>query len=208
MLVALAVFGLLMVIVQQGLSFAATTRERMLARSDGVQQLVLVRDLIRRQLERAQLVGWGPGQDKQLAFEAGPDVLRFANLAPPYQAGPAWQLWEFSLAPIGDDQRQLLLRRATLDYEQPGFATLQRAEPRLLATIPAPVQFTYFGAMGDERGPGWVEIWRSTGQLPQVVRLADPTASGAWPDLVIGLRIDAGGRCAAEGGGEDLGCAN
>lgn len=206
MLVALAIFGLLMVMVQQGLSFAATTRDRMLARSDSVQQLVLVRDLIARQLARAQLVGWGTGQEKTLAFQAGPEVLRFANLTPSYQAGSAWQLWEFSLARAGDDRRQLLLRRAPMSYDKPGFALLERVEPRLLATISAPVQFGYFGRLDQERPAAWLETWRSNSQLPQAVRLTDPTESGAWPDLVIGMRIDAGIRCAVENSEESFGC--
>jgi general secretion pathway protein J len=207
MLVALAIVGLLMTIVQQGLSFAVNTRERMLARSDAVQQLVLARELVTRQLERAQLIGWGQGEAKRLAFQAGPEVLRFVTPTPAYQAGPGWQLWELRLVDDGEARRLLLLRRAPLDYTQPGFEVLERVEPRRLATIAAPVQFAYFDPGAEGRKPGWLEKWSATDRLPRLVRLTDPTSNGAWPDLVMAVRAEVGPRCAADNGGEDIGCA-
>jgi general secretion pathway protein J len=206
LLVALTLLGLLMVIVEQGLSFAATARERMLARSDGVQQLVLVRDLLQRELEQAQLLTWGPTNAKQLAFQGGPERVRFATVTPPYQPGPAWQLWEISLAHVTDTTRQLLMRRMPLSYRQQSFAALEKLEPRLLATIQAPVQFSYFNDGQEGVRPSWVTSWVATDRVPRVVRLSDPNGSTTWPDLIIGLPINTGPRCASQDGGGGAGC--
>ena len=56
---------------------------------------------------------------------------------------------------------------------------------------------------GNER-MRWVDRWTETERLPLAVRLAGD--GNAWPDLVVRMQIDAGGRCGAEGNEETVGC--
>ncbi len=204
LLVAMAVMGLVMLLVNQGLRFATTARERMLARSDGLQELVLGRDLLQRQLSRAQLLAWGPAGRKHIAFSGDAERIRFVNVAPDYQPGTTWQLWEFALEPTARGGRQLLVRRAGLDMSGKEFAPLEQVQPRVLATIEAPVAFAYFGKTGTDAWPRWRDSWTDTTRLPAAVRL---TGGGeAWPEQVVRTEIDANGRCAAEGNEETIGC--
>jgi general secretion pathway protein J len=204
LLVAMAVMALVMLLVSQGLRFATTARERMLARSDGLQELVLGRDLLQRQLSRAQLLAWGETGRKRIAFSGDAERVRFVNVAPDYQPGTAWQLWEFALEPTARGGRDLLVRHAPFDGMEAGFAPLEETRPRLLATIDAPVAFTFFGKVAaDDRGR-WLDRWVETQRLPAAIRL---TGGGdAWPELVVRTVIDASGRCAAENNEETIGC--
>lgn len=205
LLVAMALMGLVMLLVMQALRFTATARERMLGFSDGIQELVLGRSLIQRELSRAQVRPWGEAGKKRLAFTGDADRLRFVNVAPAYRPGEVWQLWELALEPTPRGGRELTVRHAPLDPTRPGFEPLQDARPRLLATIDAPVAFEFF-----DRGPAsprgrWLPRWTELQRLPTAVRLAG--GAQAWPDLVVRLDIELGGRCAAEGNEETLGCA-
>lgn len=206
LLVAMAVLGLMMVLVMQSLRYATTTRERMLTRSDAVQSVVLARELLQRQVERAQLVVWGQSEQRRLGFVGTAERLRLAVVAPPYHGGAAWQLWEFALEPIGDDQRRLLVRRMPMNYREPGFEPLDDAPWRFLMTIGAPVEFQFFGRSRDDAPPAWLDRWEGLLRLPQVIRLVDPTERGGWPELVAAPRIELPAHCASGASEEDSGC--
>jgi general secretion pathway protein J len=206
LLVAMTVLGLMMVLVMQGLRFAAGTRERLLGRSDAVQTVVLARGLLQRQVERAQLVVWGQGEQRRLGFSGTAERLRLAVVAPPYHAGAAWQLWEFALERIGDDRRRLLVRRMPLSYRAPGFEPLDDAPWRELMTIAAPVEFQFFGRPRDDTPAAWFGRWEGQQRLPQVIRLVDPTDRGAWPELVAAPRSELPAHCASGASEEDTGC--
>jgi general secretion pathway protein J len=204
LLVAMALMGLVMLLVMQGLRFAATAREGMLARSDAVQELVLGRELMQRQLSRAQLLPWGEAGRKRLAFSGDAERLRFVNIAPAYLPGEAWQLWEFALEPTPTGGRDLLVRQAPIDRARPGFEPLERARPRLLATVDAPLAFDFFSRDAGGRGGRWLDRWTDPQRLPLAVRLG---GGNAWPELVVRLDIELGGRCAASNNEESLGCS-
>lgn len=206
LLVAMSILGLMMGLVMQGLHYATTTRERMLTRSDAVQSVVLARDLLQRQVARAQLVVWGEDEQRQLGFAGNRERLRLSTVAPPYLAGAAWQLWEFALEPIAGNGRQLVVRRMPGNYRLPGFGPLDEAPGRVLMTINAPVEFQFFGRARDDAAPAWLDRWEGQLRLPQVVRLVDPTGRGSWPELVAAPRIELPAHCAAGTGEEDAGC--
>jgi general secretion pathway protein J len=205
MLVALVVLGLVMLLVTETMRYAWGARAVMLARSDGAQALVVGRDLVRRQLEQAQRLPWGEGSRQRLAFEGGARRLRFVNLAPLWRSGPAWQLWELAIAPAPDGGRQLLLRRAPLLRERPGFAPLAAAPVRLLARVDGPLAFAYLATGAPGEPPRWLDAWSEPERLPVAVAL---TARGdpGWPDLVVRLLVDAAPACAAEGAELSMGC--
>lgn len=205
LLVALVVLGLVMALVTQTMRYAWGARAALAERSDSAQGLMLARDLVRRQLERAQRLSWGAASQPRLAFEGDAQRVRFVSLAPIWQAGPAWQLWELAIAEEPDGPRQLQLRRAPLDRERPGFAPLAAATPRLLARVDGPLAFAYLMAGAQGEPPRWVEAWADGRHMPLAVRL---TARGdpAWPDLVARLLVDAAPGCSAEGAEVPLGC--
>lgn len=196
LLVAMTVLGLVMVLIMQGMSYATTTRERMLARSDAVQAEVLARELLGREVARAQPVSWRERDQTRPGFVGTADRLRLATVTPPYYGGSAWRLWEFALEPLPGERRQLVVRRAPLDQRAPGFAPLDRAPGRVLLVIEAPVQFQYFGRTGADRPPTWRDRWGESGRLPQTVRLVDPSGRGAWPELLAAPRVELPALCA------------
>ena len=204
LLVAMAIMGLVMLLVTQGLRYATTARERMLARSDGLQDLVLGRELLQRQLSRAQWLAWGDAGKKRIAFSGDAERIRFVNVAPDYLPGEAWQLWEFALEPTPRGGRELLVRHAAWDRAQPGFTPLEQARPRVLATIDAPLGFTFFAKTGATDRGRWLDRWVELQKLPLAVRMAG--GGMGWPELVVRPEIELGARCAAEDNEETVGC--
>jgi hypothetical protein len=176
----------------------------MLARSDGLQDLVLGRELLQRQLSRAQLLAWGEAGRKRIAFTGDAERIRFVNVAPDYQPGATWQLWEFALEPTARGGRELLVRRAALDRADPGFTPLEQARPRVLATIDAPIGFSFFAKAATADRGRWIDRWVETQKLPIAVRMAG--GGNAWPELVVRPEIELGARCAADGNEETIGC--
>ena len=210
LLVALTMLGLVMLLVNQGLKLATTARDSMLARSDGLQSLVLTRELVERQLGSASLVGWGEAGRKRLAFDGEPRRLRFVAATPAYRPGPAALMWELAIEPGPGGGSRLLLRRLAVPRTAPDFDLLEQVEPRLLGVVPVPLVFTYFGTTGDEERGRWLERWVGRETLPSVVRLAATDGpAGAWPDLFVSPQLGAGPLCAAENAGEaedQVGC--
>lgn len=205
LLVALVILGLVMLIVGETMRYAWGARAMMLGRSDGAQALVLARDLVRRQLERAQRLPVGEGE--RLAFEGDARRLRFVNTTPPWRAGPAWQLWELAIAREPEGGRQLLLRQAPLARIRPGFAPLAEAPARLLARVDGPLAFAYFGTQRAGEPPRWLDAWTDPTRLPLAVGLAAQGDPG-WPDLVVRLLVEAGAACSAEGVDVEMGCGS
>ncbi len=197
LLVAMTVLGLVMVLIMQGMSYATTTRERMLARSDAVQAEVLARELLGREVARAQPVTWRERDQTRPGFLGTADRLRLTTVTPPYRGGAAWALWEFALEPLPGERRRLVVRRAAPDRRAPGFAPLDRAAGRVLLVIEAPVQFQYFGRPGEDRPAAWLDRWAAPGQMPQTVRLVDPTGRAVWSELLAAPRIELSVLCAA-----------
>jgi prepilin-type N-terminal cleavage/methylation domain-containing protein len=204
-LVALAILGLVMAIVGETMRYAWGARARMLERSDGTQSLVLARDLVRRELERAQRLPWREGGRQRLAFEGDARRLRFVNATPVWRAGPAWQLWELAIAQEPEGPRQLLLRRAPIARDRPGFAPLAEAPPRLLARADGPLAFAYLAPGRDGEPPRWLDSWTEPDGMPLAVGLSARGDPG-WPDLLVRLLVDAGPACAGEAPVAAAGC--
>ena len=206
LLVAMTVLGLVMVLILQSMSYATTTRERMLARSDAVQAEVLARALLRREVARAQPLQWRERDQAKPGFVGTADRLRLATVTPPYAAGTAWRLWEFALEPLPEERRQLVVRRALLDHSAPGFAPLERAPQRVLLVIDAPVQFQYYGRDDATRPATWLDRWGAPGRMPQAVRLVDPAGRGVWPELLVAPRVELSALCASSVAAEGSEC--
>ncbi|MFO1070581.1 MAG: prepilin-type N-terminal cleavage/methylation domain-containing protein [Geminicoccaceae bacterium] len=207
LLVAMAILGLVMLLVNQGLRLATTARDAMLSRSDGLQALVLTRDLVERQLGNAALVGWGEAGRKRLAFDGEPTRLRFVAATPAYRPGPAALMWELSIEPGPRGGSRLLLRRLAVPRANADFDLLEQVEPRLLGDVPVPLAFTYFGTVGDSDRGQWQERWSGRETLPVSVRLAAIDGpAGAWPDLFVSPQLGAGPLCATEQSEEQVGC--
>lgn len=205
LLVSMAVLALVGLVMMGGLRFVLRAFAHTDARRAGLEQLTLGLAVLKDQLERAEPLMRKVGNEDFVLFEGEADRLRFANVEPPFLAGPPYVAYEYALAFDAGGTR-LELRRAPLD---PAALDLDDAvaagEPRVLLRLARSLRFTYFGSLKPREPPRWHEVWPKGARLPLAVRLAEDENPG-WPELVAELRIPQPWYCGIANPASNAGC--
>jgi general secretion pathway protein J len=161
--VALALAGLVTVILVAGLRLTAGGVARLTERADRLDARYSVETLLRRALEAAVpgvSIGGKPG------FAGAPASLDFVTLAE--TGGPGLYRFELAL----DGAGLVLTRRLAVPF----------AEPELRRSVLAPhvrrFAVAYFGAPLPSDPPSWRDRWEGISFLPRLVRLTIDTGDG------------------------------
>ena len=177
-LIVLALSGMVLVLLHQGLRTAAALREARLAVPSG--ELEPVHRTLRRLIE---------GMDPDAAdFAAGPRALSFATrMTVPEEPGVAQAV---NATVLLDDATHRLVVRWTPRAHIVWFGA---PPPRREETLLTGVQSLAFGYWTpDQAGGNWRSDWRGEGTPPLIrVRLLFlPGDFRRWPDLVVAPRLD------------------
>lgn len=193
MMVSLMLLSMLSVLLFGGLRLGARAWDHSEARGAGMDELRVVQQLMRREIEQAypSYVDADPVHPT-VDFSGTASEIDFLAPAPQAAASPGRS--RIAIAAQRDGSQVVLAMRA-----QPELASGHVAgwsEP-LLRNL-ASVHFSYFGA-DDARGtPTWRTSWTSATRMPRLVRVDVQFARGdgrVWPDLVIAPRIEADAGC-------------
>ena len=193
LLVSLAVLALVALVMVSGLRFVVRAVASTDNRREALEELTLGLSVLRGELERAEPLMQKVGQQDLVLFEGTPDRLRFANVEPPYLAGPPYLAYEYSVA-LDDGSYRIALRRVPFDPNEPDLAVVEEAEPRTVLRTGQALQFSYFGKLRERDKPSWHGEWPPGPRLPDAIRLAGGEDPG-WPDLVVPIRITAPWYC-------------
>jgi prepilin-type N-terminal cleavage/methylation domain-containing protein len=194
LLVSMAVLALVALIMTAGLRFVVGAVASTDGRREALEELTLGLSVLRGELERAEPLMRKVGNRNFVLFAGQGDILRFANVEPPYLAGPPYLAYEYAVTPDNGTYR-IDLRRAPIDPAEPDLAVVEAVEARTIVRVTQPLQFTYWGRLKPRGAPGWHAEWPPGETLPEAVRLAAGEDPG-WPDLVVPLRITAPWYCA------------
>ena len=169
------------------------------SRREALEELTLGLSVLRGELERAEPLMVKVGNRDLVLFSGMADRLRFANVEPPYLAGPPYLAYEYAVTPRSRclPDRAAPRRRST--PTSPIWRWSRSVEPRTILRVTQPLRFTYWGRLRPRDAPAWHEEWPPGPRLPDAIRLAEGEDPG-WPDLVVPLRITAPWYCGAEGG--------
>lgn len=177
LLIALALTGIVALLMLEGVRFSALGLGRMSQRAEQLEARRSLEDLLRRELgavAAAPLVANVP------TLVGEPQALQFLTLANATGAG----LYRVKLAvETHGDTRQLVLTRRPVDA--PAAADAQRAVlvPRL-----GDLHIAYFGAASPGGDAQWQEEWKGLRDPPALVRFAfDPGDGLARPPLIVRL---------------------
>lgn len=203
LLVSMAVLSLVALIMASGLRFVMKAVASTDSRREGLEELTLGLSVLRNELERAEPLMVKVGNRYQVMFTGLPDRLRFANVEPPYLAGPPYLAYEYAVA-LDAGAYRVDLRRVPIDPNELDLAVVANGEPRTVLRLTQPVQFTYWGSLRPRDAPAWHEEWPPGPRLPEAIRLAAGEDPG-WPDLVVPLRITAPWYCGAGAGADAAG---
>ncbi len=204
LLVSMVVLALVAVTMMSGLRFVLRALSSTDSRREAMEELTLGLSVLRGELERAEPLMVKVGQRDLVLFNGQADRLRFANVEPPYLAGPPYLTYEYAIVPDGNAYR-IELRRAPLDPAAPDLAAVDAIEPRTVLRVGQELHFSYFGPLGKDDPPSWRKAWPPGPKLPQAIRLAEGDDPG-WPELVVPLRIAAPWYCGAADGSNTAGC--
>lgn len=204
LLVSMVVLALVAVTMMGGLRFVLRALSSTDNRREAMEELTLGLSVLRGELERAEPLMLKVGNRDLVLFNGQADRLRFANVEPPYLAGPPYLTYEYAIVPDGNAYR-IELRRAPLDPAAPDLAAVDDIEPRTVLRVGQELHFSYYGPLGKNDPPSWRKVWPPGPKLPQAIRLAEGDDPG-WPELVVPLRIAAPWYCGATDGSSTAGC--
>ena len=204
LLVSMVVLALVALIMMGGLRFVLRALSSTDSRRESLEELTLGLSVLRGELERAEPLMIKVGNRDLVLFSGDAERLRFANVEPPYLAGPPYLTYEYAIVPDGNAYR-IELRRAPLDPAAPDLADVEAVEPRTVLRVGQELHFSYLGPLGKNDPPSWHKTWPAGPKLPQAIRLAEGEDPG-WPELVVPLRIAAPWYCGASDTSSTAGC--
>lgn len=187
LLVGMAVFALMAGIVLGGIRLGVKSWNAAAERSAAIDEMRVVNALLRRQLSSALPLATSRAGGWNLVFEGDEVSVSFVSELPGYVSGGGIHFVTLELA-RGADGDDLVLRWRplhALDTDGP-------PDEAVLARNVGELRFQYFGARTRNALPEWLETWRNLRTMPRLIRVSiEQDGSGAWPELVVALEVDA-----------------
>jgi general secretion pathway protein J len=185
MLMALALIGLLSVMLFEGVRFGGRTVATADARFDRAAELSIAFGFLQNAIGNAQpakSVFAEPGEDMQ--FAGSPDQLAFVTLSPAQVALGGFQRLSLQLEASAGGRRLVVawktLHRSDKDTPSDDLA------PSVLVDKLAAAEFAYYGTPDEGNSPQWETEWNSATALPLLVRLRLTFADGSRaPELIV-----------------------
>ena len=201
LLVASVIFGLVMLLMFNGMRFVQRAVASADARREAVEGTVTGLGLVRATLGDASPLYIRVANKDQLLFQGDEQHVRFALFEPDYIPGWPFVAYEYALG--GDNGRQqLFVRRAPLSPGAPDLSVLNGAPARAILGFPGPVRFAYFGPLRSRDPAQWRPQWADGDFLPQAVRIGPDSGEPGWPDFVVRLAVNTPVGCLGQGGAQ------
>jgi len=197
LVVAMALLGIMMVLLYSGLTFALRTWDAGDANGQRVLDRRIGENFLRRELSEIFPMRWRDPMVLRFAFEGDTHVLRFVSSRP---AGVS--LGGLSLVSVDvetdpkDRSTNLVMRRALATPDTADFGALDAAEPSILVPDVESVAFSYFGSENDFSDPKWFDQWNLPPRMPSMIRMRIKASDGSYlPDVLVKVMV-----------GEEAGC--
>jgi general secretion pathway protein J len=195
LLVALALFSLLVTLLIDNVGFGLRVWRHGGAHAEHLQKDMIAQDLVRRMIGNIypMLVGNGDTQPK-IDFEGTSDAISFLGNAPMVVSGGG--RYRFKLFIERTPDRADMIISATPELANPQ-APFSATRTLLLSDI-GMAEFSYFGEGVKERRERWQDSWSERSDLPRLVRIRVTFRSDddhPWPELLIAPRIAADVSC-------------
>ncbi len=184
-LIALALFSLMLALVFGALQMASRTWEAGEVRAEAIAGRMVLEHFLRATLGQARV--WsGTGQAAPFGLEGSAAELSFNAYLPHTPGMAGLQRLTLYLAP-GRERLELRVRIAAADGTMP--AGEEETRDQVLLEDVLAVRFAYW----QEGSPGgWVDRWEGT-VLPKAVWVEVVREGESWPPSIVPLRIQAQG---------------
>ena len=175
LLVALALAGLVSLLLVHGINLAAFGFDRLSRGAERLDETRGVDQVLRRALGSAAAIpGLGPG----IGFSGSPARISFLSLAS--DSGPGLYRVEIALEAVNGERLLVLSRQSA----GPGAGA--RLERSVLARGVRGFRISYFGTIAPDTEPAWRDRWEGLGYLPSLLRVELETAvEPKGPTLIV-----------------------
>ncbi|HLY44323.1 MAG TPA: prepilin-type N-terminal cleavage/methylation domain-containing protein [Stellaceae bacterium] len=180
-MVALALTGLVSLVMLQGVALAAHGLDRLSQRSERLDERRGLETLMGRALATAVAV---PASDGAPAFVGRPTSVAFLSVAD--DGGPGLYRITLALGRVGSQPAVTLTRRRAEGSVMP------RREESVLVNDVRAFGIAYFGAVSPGADPAWHRHWEGVSYLPQLVRIIVERIGGREEPPIVLRLSDAG----------------
>lgn len=189
LLIGMTLVGFILTLLFAGLNLGTRSWEAGEQRMVTSSRQAVVVDFIRRVIERTDPLRWRVGEEDQLAFAGEAESLRFVGALAMHEGTTGNHLIALDLA-SGETGRDLVMRWRLPDLREPGFGSLEQAEPKVLLKAIRSMTLAYFGAEADTEEPAWHDQWLNQKAPPELIRLRLTMENGeTWPDIIAAPRV-------------------
>jgi general secretion pathway protein J len=195
LLVALALFSLLVTLLFDNVRFGLHAWQHGTAHAEHFDHTMISQDLLRRMIGNIYpMLVVDVGTQPRIDFDGTKDVVSFLGSAPIVASGGG--RFRFRLFVERQQDRTDLMMSSTPELANPQDSSMT-TRTLLLSDIER-AEFSYFGETATERSAQWHDSWMQRSDMPKLVRIRVAFRSGdarLWPELLIAPRIAADVSC-------------
>ncbi|HEY2629388.1 MAG TPA: prepilin-type N-terminal cleavage/methylation domain-containing protein [Usitatibacter sp.] len=185
LVIALALLGVMMVLLYSGLAFSFRSWDAGELNGRREADRRIGENFLRRELTELFPMRWKDPMTLKFALDGESQRLRFVSSRPPDVAMGGLSLVSLGVEQGPDRTRNLVMHRAMPDDAAKDFGPLEKAEGFVMLQDVDSVTFSYFGAENDFADPRWSDSW-TLARIPLLVRM---TARGSDGSVVADMTI-------------------
>ena len=172
LVVAMALLGIMMLLLYSGLSFALRSWDAGEVNGRRTADRRIGENFLRREVAELFPMRFKDAMVVKVAFLGEPQKLKFVSSRAPgiTQGGLSLVSVEVESGAT-PRERHLVMRRAMPDDEAKDFGPLDHAERTVLIEDVESVKFDYFGTENDFTDPKWYDTWPYAERIPRLVRM-------------------------------------
>jgi general secretion pathway protein J len=186
LLIAIALFGLILTGLYSGLRMATRASDAGEAHAADNDELRAVMGFLRFELCQVYPLVFSDEEDQQVIFEGEPDRLMFVARLPQHRGVEG----SYLISLVADQDRLVLRYRLTKPDRRYLFESGDAGKEVVLVHGIESVGFSYYGKRG--RTARFYSRWDDPERLPKLLRMRiRPKGRGVhWPDLIVPIRAE------------------
>ena len=186
MLIALNLFGIILIVLYSGLRTGIRTWDATRDHTADLSRLRLMQGFVHKQLSQSQALKWTDEDQKMRFFKGTPQRVDFISPLPANRDSGGLYRQSFEIIHQTASDKALYfryqLRHPDLEINDP-----ETTHARSLVTNIRQASFSYFGVQ-NEKVARWHSHWEDTQSLPDLVKLRVDNPDMPWPLLLVPVR--------------------
>lgn len=190
LLIALALLGLLMLVLFAGMRIGTRSWDSAESHAENLSLARVLEHFLRTEMSQIIPYRWTSDGKTRLAFSGERRAMRFVAPMPSRLSRDGVSVIALEVEQEGDGSR-IVWRYRPLNAQMTGFSALDGVPSHVLVSgissaRVSDIWFSYFGAEQPGAAPRWLDRWDNEQDLPLLIRVqASLTEGREWPDFVV-----------------------